>query len=182
MTSPTRSRLLELLDLSGALVTIDAMGCQKEIAARIVVGGGDYILAAKDNQRPLHRDIDDSFMAAMEADFAGLDWGVARTGETNRGRKGVRECRAIVRPAGPREAGLWKGLTAIRMPMGRRVVDGVEGVEFRYFIGSFAGTAEEYPGAIRSHWSIENSLHWALDVVFRESVRHDRRVLGRCLL
>src|SRR3954452_10834265 len=161
-------RLLELLDLSGALVTIDAMGCQKEIAAKIVSGGGDYILAVKDNQPHLHQDIDGAFMAAMEDDFAGLEWSVARTEETNRGRQEVRECHVIVRPEGLRDAALWKGLTAICMLMCRRVVDGVESVEFRYFIGSFAGTAEEYLGAIRSHWGIENSLHWVLDVVFRE--------------
>ena len=161
-------RLLELLDLNGALVTIDAMGCQKEIAAKIVGGGGDYILPVKDNQPHLHQDIDDSFMAAMETDFAGLEWSVARTEETNRGRQEVRECHVIARPAGLRDAGLWKGLAAICMLMSRRVVDGVESVEFRYFIGSFAGTAEEYLGAIRAHWGIENSLHWVLDVVFRE--------------
>src|SRR3954453_5558283 len=161
-------RLLELLDLSGALVTIDAMGCQKEIAAKIVAGGGDYILAVKDNHPHLHQDIDDSFLTAMEADFAGLEWSVARTEEVNRGRQEVRECHVIARPEGLRDAGLWKGLAAICMLMSRRVVDGVESVEFRYFIGSFAGAAEEYLGAIRSHWSIENSLHWVLDVVFRE--------------
>src|SRR3954451_10677059 len=161
-------RLLELLDLSGALVTIDAMGCQKEIAARIVSGGGDYILAVKDNQPHLHQDLDDAFMAAMEDDFAGLEWSVARTEETNRGRQEERECHVIVRPEGLRDAALWKGLAAICMLMSRRVVEGVESVEFRYFIGSFAGTAEEYLGAIRSHWGIENSLHWVLDVVFRE--------------
>jgi predicted transposase YbfD/YdcC len=161
-------RLLELVDLKGALVTIDAMGCQKEIAAQIVDGGGDYILAVKDNQPHLHRDIDDGFLAAMETDFAGLEWSVARTEETNRGRQEVRECHVITRPAGLRDAGLWKGLAAICMLMSRRVVDGVESIEFRYFIGSFAGTADEYLGAIRSHWGIENSWHWVLDVVFRE--------------
>lgn len=106
-------RLLELLDLSGALVTIDAMGCQKEIAAKIVTGGGDYILAVKDNQPNLHQDIQDSFDSALETDFAGLDWSVARTEETNRGRQEVRECHVIVRPTGLRDAALWKGLTAI---------------------------------------------------------------------
>src|SRR3954453_20178833 len=161
-------RLLDLLDLSGALVTIDAMGCQKEIAAQIVTGGGDYLLAVKDNHPPLHQDIDDRFMAAMETDFAGLEWSVARTEEVNRGRQEVRECHVIVRPEGLRDAGLWKGLAAICMLMSRRVVEGVESVEFRYFIGSFAGTAEEYLGDIRSHWGIENSLHWVLDMVFRE--------------
>jgi predicted transposase YbfD/YdcC len=161
-------RLLELLDLNGALVTIDAMGCQKEIAARIVAGGGDYILAVKDNQPHLHEDIDDAFLAAMETDFVGLEWSVARTEETNRGRQEVRECHVIARPEGLRDAGLWKGLTAICMLMCHRVVEGVESVEFRYYIGSFVGTAEEYLGAIRAHWGIENSLHWVLDVVFRE--------------
>jgi predicted transposase YbfD/YdcC len=107
-------------------------------------------------------------MAALEADFAGLEGSVARTEETNRGRQEVRECHVIVRPEGLRDAGLWVGLTAICMRMCRRVVDGVESVEFRDDIGSFAGTAEEYLGAIRSHWSIENSWHWVLDVVFRE--------------
>ena len=161
-------RLLELLDLSGALVTIDAMGCQKEIAGRIVSGGGDYILAVKENQPHLFQDIEESFMAAWETDFAGLEWSVAETEEINRGRREVRECHVIVRPAGLRDAGLWKGLTAICMLMCQRVVNGVESVEFRSYIGSFAGTAAEYLGAIRGHWSVENSLHWVLDVVFRE--------------
>jgi predicted transposase YbfD/YdcC len=161
-------RRRELLDLSGALVTIDAMGCQKEIAAQIVSGGGDSIRAVKDNPPHLHQDVDGAFMTAMEDDFAGLEWSVARTEETNRGRREVRECHVIVRPEGLRDAAVWKGLTAIRMLRCRRVVDGVESVEFRYFIGGFAGTAEEYLGAIRSHWSIENSLHRVLDVVFRE--------------
>jgi predicted transposase YbfD/YdcC len=161
-------RLLELLDLKGALVTIDAMGCQKEIAAKIVGGGGDYILPVKDNQPHLHQDIDDGFMAALETDFSGLEWSVARTEETNRGRQEMRECHVIIRPSGLRDAALWKGLTAICMVMSRRVVGGVVSEEFRYFIGSFAGTAEEYLASIRAHWGIENSLHWVLDVVFRE--------------
>ena len=109
----------------------------------------------------------------METDFAGLDWSVARTEETNRGRQEVRECHVIVRPTGLRDAALWKGLTAIGLVLCRRVVEGVESIEFRYYIGSFAGTAEEYLNAIRGHWGIENSLHWVLDVVFRaDDSRH----------
>jgi predicted transposase YbfD/YdcC len=161
-------RLLELLDLSGALVTLDAMGCQKEIAAKIVQGGGDYILAVKENQPHLHEDIAACFTAALETDFVDLEWSVARTEETNRGRDELRECHVIIRPTRLRDAALWKGLTAICMLLCRRVVEGVEGIEFRYYIGSFVGTAEEYLGAIRGHWGIENSLHWVLDVVFRE--------------
>jgi predicted transposase YbfD/YdcC len=161
-------RLLRLLDLAGALVTIDAMGCQKEIAAQIVQGGGDFILAVKENQPHLYEDIDVCFTAGLETDFVGLDYSVARTEEINRGREEVRECHVIARPQGLRDAALWKGLTAICMVLCQRMVEGVESIECRYYIGSFVGTAEEYLGAIRGHWGIENSLHWVLDVVFRE--------------
>jgi predicted transposase YbfD/YdcC len=161
-------RLLELLDLSGALVTIDAMGCQKEIAAKIVDGGGDYLLAVKENQPHLYEDIDACFTEALETDFAGREYSVTRTEGPNRGRQEVRECHVIAHPKGLRDAGLWKGLTAICMVLSHRVAEGVESIECRYYIGSFVGTAQEYLSAIRGHWGIENSLHWVLDVVFRE--------------
>src|SRR5215210_8382003 len=161
-------RLLELLDLSGALVTIDAMGCQKEIAAKIVGGGGDYLLAVKENQPHLYEDIDARFTEALETDFAGLQYSMARTEEPNRGRQEMRECHVIAHPEGRRDAGLWAGLAAICMVLSHRVVAGVESIECRFYIGSFVGTAQEYLSAIRGHWGIENSLHWVLDVVFHE--------------
>src|SRR6056297_489814 len=102
-------KLLEVLDLKGALVTIDAMGCQKEIAAKIVAGGGDYILAVKENHPHLYEDIDSCFTEALETDFAGLAASVARTEEHNRGRQEMRECHVIARPEGLRDAGLWQG-------------------------------------------------------------------------
>jgi predicted transposase YbfD/YdcC len=102
-------RLRELLDLSGALVTLDARGCPKEIAGRIVSGGGDYLLAVKENQPHLDQDLEDSFLAALETDFAGLEWSVAETEEIHRGRREVREGPVMVRPAGWRDAGLWQG-------------------------------------------------------------------------
>ena len=108
------------------------------------------------------------FTEALEGDFAGLQRSVARTEEVNRGRQEVRECHVIIGPEGLRDAALWSGLAAICMVLTRRVVEGVERVDFRYYIGSFAGTAQEYLDAIRGHWGIENSLHWVLDVVFRE--------------
>jgi predicted transposase YbfD/YdcC len=160
--------LLGLLDLSGALVTIDAMGCQKGIAATIVGGGGDYLLAVKENQPHLYEDIDARFTEALETDFAGLQYSMARTEESNRGRQEVRECHVIAHPEGLRDAGLWAGLAAICMVLSHRVVAGVESIECRFYIGSFVGTAQEYLAAIRGHWGIENSLHWVLDVVFRE--------------
>ena len=151
-------RLLELLDLAGASVTIDAMGGQKEIAAKIVTNGGDYILAVKENQPHLHEDIDACFTQALETDGVGLEYSVARTEETNRGREEMRECHLITRPQGLRDAGLWKGLTAICMVLSHRVVEGAESIEVRYYIGSLVGTAEEYLEAIRGHWGIEMAL------------------------
>jgi predicted transposase YbfD/YdcC len=162
-------RLLEVLDLKGALVTIDAMGCQKEIAAQVVDGGGDYLLAVKENHPHLYEDIDARFTEALETDYEGLESSVFRAEvESDRGRQTERECHVIVDPQGLRDAGLWKGLKAICMVLTVRVVEGIESVECRYYIGSFAGTAQEYLGAIRGHWGIENSLNWVLDVVFRE--------------
>ncbi len=137
-------RLLERLDRKGALVTIDAMGCPREIAAKIVAGGGDSILAVKANQPNLLQDLRDRFDSTLESDFAGLEWSVARTEESNRGRDELRRSHVITRPTGLRDTALWKGLAAICRVLSRRVVDGVEGVEFRYSIGGFAGTADEY--------------------------------------
>jgi predicted transposase YbfD/YdcC len=93
---------------------------------------------------------------------------MARTEGSNRGRQEVRECHVIAHPEGLRDAGLWAGLAAICMVLSHRVVAGVESIECRFYIGSFVGTAQEYLSAIRGHWGIENSLHWVLDVVFRE--------------
>ena len=154
-------KLLELFDLSGALVTIDAMGCQKEIAARIVGGGGDHLPAVKENQPHLYEDIDARSTEALETDFAGLQYSMARTEEPNRGRQEVRECHVIAHPEGLRDAGLWAGLAAFCMVLSHRVVAGVESIERRFYIGSFAGTAQEYLSTIRGHWGIENSLHWS---------------------
>jgi predicted transposase YbfD/YdcC len=116
----------------------------------------------------LHQDVQACFAKALATDFAGLESSVVQTVEINRGREELRECHVIVAPQGIRNAGLWTGLAAICMVLSRRLVEGFEQVEFRYYIGSIVGTADEYLGAIRGHWGIENSLHWVLDVVFRE--------------
>jgi predicted transposase YbfD/YdcC len=160
--------LLELLDLKGAVVTIDAMGCQKEIAAAIVGEGGQYVLAVKENQPHLSEDIERTFEEVLDRGEPGVDFNECQTEEVRSGRQETRSCCVITAPEGIRDAGLWAGLTAIVMVISQRVVNGAASSETRYFIGSAAGTAEDYLRWVRGHWGIENALHWVLDVCFRE--------------
>jgi predicted transposase YbfD/YdcC len=160
--------LLKLLDLEGAVVTIDAMGCQKDIAAGIVQGKGQYALAVKENQPHLYEDIKQGFEEVLEHGEPGVDFTEFVTEEVSRSRHETRTCCVITNPSGIRDARLWVGLTAICMVMSDRVVNGVASSETRYYIGSVNATAEEYLKWVRGHWGIENSLHWVLDVCFRE--------------
>jgi predicted transposase YbfD/YdcC len=160
--------LLKLLDLEGAVVTIDAMGCQKDIAAGIVQGKGEYVLAVKENQPHLYEDIEQAFEQALEHGEPGVNFTEFETEEVRRGGHETRTCCVITNPSGIRDVGLWIKLTAICMVVSTRVVNGVLSTETRYYIGSAAGTAEEYLKWVRGHWGIENSLHWVLDVCFRE--------------
>jgi predicted transposase YbfD/YdcC len=160
--------LLKLLDLKGAVVTIDAMGCQKDIAAGIVQQGGEYVLAVKENQPHLYEDIQQAFDEALEQGEPGVDFTEFETEGVRSGRQETRTCCVITNPSGIRDISLWTGLTAICMVISQRVIDGVSSTEIRYFIGSAPRTAQEYLRWVRGHWGIENSLHWVLDVCFRE--------------
>lgn len=160
--------LLDLLDLKGALVTIDAMGCQKTIARKIVARGGHYALTVKDNQEHLLDDIQEAFTQAFDSDFAGLDCDCYTTHEKGHGREEHRCYTVIHSTAGLRHAADWAGLTTIGMCYRERTVAGKTTCEARYFIGSKRANAKYYGTGLRKHWGIENQLHWQLDVTFAE--------------
>ena len=164
--------LLELLDLKGALVTIDAMGCQKDIAAKVVAGGGDYALTVKDNQPHLLEDIQACFERALDQDFAGQEHDTYATRERGHGREEYRCYTVLHSTAGIRHHEDWAGLTTIGMCYSERTVAGETTTEARYFIGSKKAGAKYYGTGLRNHWGIENGLHWQLDVTFQED--HNR--------
>lgn len=165
---PAIPKLLELLDLHGALVTIDAMGCQKGIAAKIVDGGGDYVLPAKDNQPSLLADIQSCFAEAQAQNFGQVQHDCYDTENCGHGRQERRYYDIIVDPPERPSWKDWAGLRVIGVCYYECIRDGKTTTETHYFIGSRKATAKVYGDALRSHWGIENNLHWQLDVTFRE--------------
>ena len=162
-------KLLELLDVSGAMVTIDAMGCQKEIAATIRGGGGDYVLTVKENQERLYEDIVACFQKGLETDFEGLQYSYYADKCQGHGRSETRQVHTILSPEGIRDEKLWKDLNAITLVVRERQQGNQEpSLEVHYYIGSRKAKAPIYGRAIRGHWGIENGLHWVLDMSFDE--------------
>jgi predicted transposase YbfD/YdcC len=161
-------KLLELLDLQGALVTIDAIGCQKAIARQIVAGGGDYVLVVKGNQERLLTDIQQTVAAALDDELPAGTVRQFTTTEQGHGRQEERSCVMVRHMAGIRDRKLWPGLTTVGMCRRERTVNGQTSTEACYFIGSRRMGARRYAQTLRSHWGIENNLHWQLDVSFSE--------------
>jgi predicted transposase YbfD/YdcC len=156
--------LLRALDLSGAIVTIDAAGCQTENARLIRSQGGHYLLAVKDNQPTLRAAVEQVVEAACEADLAGME-GSEEVDDAH-GRHEERYVGVFKNPDGiPAE---WPDVAAVVQVNREREVGGVRTCTTHYYITSYAGTAAELGRWVRGHWGIENGLHWVLDVVFRE--------------
>jgi len=160
--------LLEKLALKGCIVTMDAMGCQREIAAKIVERKGDYILALKGNQGELHEAVRDHFEAAVKEDFRGFPHDFQQTVDKGHGRIETRSCWVVKDVRWLPRVGDWPGLNMIGMVEAKRETGGQTSVERRYYIGSIGENAKLFAKTIRDHWAIENSLHWVLDVAFRE--------------
>lgn len=160
--------LLKLVDIRGAIITIDAMGCQTQIAAQIVDGQADYVLALKGNQETLHDAVIEYVNEQINTDFA--DCGARRhvTKEKGHGREETRHY--IQMPVPPKLAGAarWKGLLTIGVAMLTCVRNGRETMDVRYFISSLPMGVRRFAHAVRAHWAIENTCHWSLDITYRE--------------
>jgi predicted transposase YbfD/YdcC len=160
--------LLRLVDLNGAIITIDAMGTQKAIAKQITGGGGDYIFTLKGNQGNLHKAVIDYVDEQIENDFANV---TARRHVTTEKGHGREETRVYVQmPAPKRLPGVrsWPGLATIAVVISICMRAGKQTTEARYYISSLPLGVKRFAKAVRSHWGIENSCHWTLDVTYRE--------------
>lgn len=167
--------LLARLDIAGCIVTLDAMGCQKEIAGQIVAQGGDYVLTLKGNQGGLRKEAEALFNEVQGRKFDDCSQSHARLVDEGHGRKETRDY-WLAEDAfrGGRKAE-WPGLRCCGKVLSRRTVDGKTSEETRYFITSMPCRAKAFAKAARAHWGIENGLHWSLDVAFREDASRIRK-------
>jgi len=166
--------LLKMLSIRGRTITMDAMGCQKDLAEQIVDGGGDYVLCVKANQGSLHEDVK-WFFGECE-DFSGVEHTYYESVEKDHGRIEVRKCWAVEGEAKWLGFGEeWKGLRSIAAVRGERIIRGKSSVDTRYYISSLPGDAKKISLAVREHWAIENSLHYVLDVTMNEDMSRVRK-------
>lgn len=173
--------LLQTLEISGCIVTIDAMGCQKEIAADIVNQEADYVLALKENHGQLYEDVKLLFDDLEESGFRAYKYGHHRTVNKDHGRIEIRHCWTISDPEllrYLRGATEWEKLQSVVKVQAERRVGQDRSVEERYYLSSLTGDAEKTLAATRTHWQIENSLHWVLDIAFREDESRIRKEHG----
>ena len=158
--------LLRLVDIRGAIITIDAMGAQKAIAAQVVEGEADYVLALKGNQGAVHQAVIDHIDERLDGDLAGAQELV--TAENGHGRAEVRTYLQLPAPEGLPGFRQWKGLRSIGLVTSCCLRDGKEAIEVRYYLSSLGVDVKRFARAVRGHWSIENVCHWVLDMTFRE--------------
>jgi predicted transposase YbfD/YdcC len=167
--------LLRVLALEGCIVTIDAMGCQKEIAKTIIAKGADYVFGLKGNQGTLHDDVELFFEDCRASGFKDTAYDYHETIDGDHGRIETRRYWTTSDIDWLTEKALWKNLSTIVMVQRERYVDGVTSLETRYYITSLGNNAVQIARAVRGHWGIENSLHWVLDIAFREDESRIRK-------
>jgi len=174
-------RLLKMLDLAGCIVTIDAIGCQKEFTKTITEKGGDYVLAVKKNQGHLYRDLKDLFEEIDHPDMAFIEHDGHETTGKDHGRIEIRRCWTLSDPdclGYLRNREEWHGVKSLVMVESERIIQGERSTQARYYISSLPGEAKDLLAAVRGHWGIENSLHWVLDIAFREDESRLRKDNG----
>jgi predicted transposase YbfD/YdcC len=163
--------LLKILDISGCIVTIDAIGTQTKIAKAIINGGADYLLSVKENQGHLYDEISWLFEYDQRNEFKDTSYDYAKTVNKGHGRIEIRECWCISDPEylqSLKGASKWKKLRSIAMVTSTRITDKKTTVKNRYYISSLPSEAKQLLHVARRHWSIENELHWVLDVALKE--------------
>ncbi len=161
--------LIKVLELAGCIVTIDAIGCQKEIVKLIAEQDADYIITLKKNQGQLYKNVEQLFKEAIRTDFQGIQHSAYHTREQARGREEIRHYLMLTdidERVDPTDK--WQKLKSIGLVESVRTVNGKTTVETRYYITSLPKNAELFAQSVRSHWGIENSLHWVLDVALNE--------------
>ncbi len=161
-------QLLEVIDVQDAIVTIDAAGCQKTIAAKIVDGKGDYVLALKGNQEKLFQDVELLMLAHMQDDLAGCPVSRHVEVEQGHGRLESRTYYQMTAPSYLHGRSDWKKLKTIGAAVRIYEENGIEKRDIRYYISSLRRNGQQFAHAVRNHWGIENSLHWSLDMTYRE--------------
>lgn len=169
-------RLLQVLDLQRCIVTIDAMGTQKAIAKQIIDGGGDYVLSLKGNQGTLHQDVEQLFAWSRKLEFKQLPHEFYQTIAAGHGRVEIRRHWLLDRVEHLIDAHLWPGLQRVGLVESqRRLARQPPTIDQRYYLVSLAGGVERFAQAVRTHWGIENKLHWVLDVAFNEDASRVRK-------
>lgn len=162
-------RLLRILELKGLIVTIDAMGCQKEIAAQITAQKGEYVLSVKANQPGLLADVQETFRWARQCGFCGLKHAESTQTDKGHGRVETRHVTVLWELSLLRDKAAWAGLSCLIEVRSERTIAGTTSVDHRWFISSVLTRRSEELGRVcRAHWGVENRLHWCLDVTFGE--------------
>lgn len=157
--------LLKVLEVSGCIVTIDAMGCQREIVKLIAEKNADYVITLKKNQGQLYKNVEQLFKEAISTDFQGILHSAYHTKEEGHGRSEIRHYLMLTDIDELVDAPhKWFNLKSLGLVESVRTVDGTTTVETRYYISSLSNNAKLFGQSVRSHWRVENSLHWVLDV------------------